>query len=122
MGARVAQQKLPGRNPHITGRDIEQCEVHLELMDHRWSLVKNVRAEDLAVASVPACIHEAVGFINTDGDWEGRTRELMNEARIGDISAVIAVTFGVFGSATPLLLRAKNEPAVSLGANQASCL
>ena len=84
--------------------------------------MKDAGAEDLAVASVPACIHEAVGFINTDGDWEGRTRELMDEARIGDISAVIAVTFGVFGSATPLLLRAKNEPAVSLGANRASYL
>ncbi|WP_314010208.1 hypothetical protein [Cryptobacterium curtum] len=46
-------------------------------------------AKDLAAASIPACIHETVGFIQANGSWEDRTRELMREAGIDDVSPAV---------------------------------
>lgn len=126
----------PNRNSQegalsITGRDIEQREINLEFKDHRWCFVSDMGAKDLAVASIPACIHETVNFIQLNGSWEGRTRELMREAGIGDVSpavygkylaqhsiAVTAVTFGVARSADSLLLLAQFEPTTILGSNR----
>ena len=96
-----------------------------------WCFVSDMGAKDLAVASIPACIHETVNFIQPNGSWEGRTRELMREVGIDDVSpavygkylaqhsiAVTAVTFGVARSANSLLLLAQFEPATILGSNR----
>ena len=50
------------------------------------NLVKDVPAEELAVASVPACIYEVADFILSSGAWEGRTKKLMGEAGIDNVS------------------------------------
>lgn len=73
----------------ITGRDMEQRKIHLEFGNHRWNLVKDVPAEELAVASVPACIYEVADFIRSNGTWEGRTKELMGEAGINGVSPAV---------------------------------
>lgn len=73
----------------ITGRDMEQRKIHLEFRNHRWSLVKDVPAEELAAASVPACIYEVADFIHSSGAWEGRTKELMEEAGIDGVSPAV---------------------------------
>ena len=97
-----------------------------------WCFVSDMGAKDLAVASIPACIHETVNFIQPNGSWESRTRGLMREAGIDDVSpavygkylaqhppiAVTAVTFGVARSADSLLLLAQFEPATILGSNR----
>ena len=49
--------------------------------------------EELAVASVPACVYEVVDFIRSNGTWEGRTKELMGEVGIDDVSPAV---FGKF--------------------------
>lgn len=46
-------------------------------------------AKDLAAASIPACTHETVNFIQPNGSWEGRTRELMREAGIDGVSPAV---------------------------------
>ena len=73
----------------ITGRDMEQRKIHLEFRNHRWNLVKDVPAEELAAASVPACIYEVADFIRSSGAWEGRTKELMEEAGIDGVSPAV---------------------------------
>ena len=73
----------------ITGRDMEQRKIHLEFKYHRWNLVKDVPAEELAVASVPACIYEVADFIRSSGAWEGRTKELMGEVGIDGVSVAV---------------------------------
>lgn len=73
----------------ITGRDMEQRKIHLEFQNHRWNLVKDVPAEELAVASVPACVYEVAGFIRSSGAWEGKTKELMAEAGIDGVSPAV---------------------------------
>lgn len=73
----------------ITGRDMEQRKIHLEFRNHRWNLVKDVPAEELAVASVPTCIYEVAGFIRSGGTWEGRTKELMGEVGVDDVSPAV---------------------------------
>lgn len=77
----------------ITGLDMEQRKIHLEFRNHRWNLVKDVSAEELAVASAPACIYEVAGFIRSGGTWEGRTKELMGEVGIDGVSPAV---FGKF--------------------------
>lgn len=88
----------PSRNSQegtlsITGRDIEQCEIDLEFKNHRWCLVSDRCAKDLAAASIPTCVHEVVDFIQANGSWEGRTRELMREAGIDDVSPAVCGKF-----------------------------
>lgn len=73
----------------ITGRDMEQRKIHLEFQNHRWNLVKDVPAEELAVASVPACVYEVVGFIRSNGTWEGKANELMGEVGIDGVSPAV---------------------------------
>lgn len=51
--------------------------------------MKDVPAEELAVASVPACIYEVVDFIRSNGAWEGKTKELMREAGIESVSPAV---------------------------------
>lgn len=58
-------------------------------------------AKDLVAASIPACIHETVDFIQTNGGWEGRTRELMREAGIDDVSPAV---FGKYLAQHSMLL------------------
>lgn len=84
----------PSRNSQegtlsITGRDIERREIDLEFKNHRWCLVSDRCAKDLAAASIPTCVHEVVDFIQANGSWEGRTRELMREAGIDDVSPAV---------------------------------
>lgn len=84
----------PSRNSQdgtlsITGRDVEQREIYLQFNDHRWNLVKDVPAEELAAASVPRCIGEVVDFIRHSGTWEGRTGDLMLEAGIQGVSPAV---------------------------------
>ena len=64
----------PSRNSQegtlsITGRDIGQREIDLEFKNHRWCLVSDRCAKDLAAASVPTCVHKVVGFIQANGSW-----------------------------------------------------
>ena len=73
----------------ITGRDMEQRKIHLEFGNHRWNLVKDVSAEELAVASVPACIYEVVDFIRSNVTLEGRTKELMKEIGIDGVTPAV---------------------------------
>lgn len=73
----------------ITGRDMELRKIHLEFGKHRWNLVKDVLAEELAVASVPVCIYEVVDFIRSNGTWEGRTKELMKEIGINSVTPAV---------------------------------
>ena len=54
-----------------------------------WCFVSDMGAKDLAVASIPACIHETVNFIQPNGSWESRTRGLMREAGIDDVSPAV---------------------------------
>lgn len=89
MGAHEAQQELQEGTLSITGRDIEQREINLEFKDHRWRFVSDMGAKDLAAASIPACTHETVNFIQPNGSWEGRTRELMREAGIDGVSPAV---------------------------------
>ena len=84
----------PSRNSQdgtlsITGRDVEQREIYLQFKDHRWNLVKDVPAEELAAASVPRCIGEVADFIRHNGTWEGRTGDLMLEAGIQGVSPAV---------------------------------
>lgn len=84
----------PSRNSQdgtlsITGRDVEQREIYLQFKDHRWSLVKDVPAEELAAASVPRCISEVMDFMRHNSTWEGRTGELMLEAEIQGVSPAV---------------------------------
>ncbi len=84
----------PSRNSQdgtlsITGCDVEQREIYLQFKDHRWNLVKDVPAEELAAASVPRCIGEVVGFMRHNGTWEGRTGDLMLEAGIQGVSPAV---------------------------------
>lgn len=55
--------------------------------------MKDAPAEEMAVASVPACVYEVVDFIHSNGTWEGRTKELMGEVGIDDVSPAV---FGKF--------------------------
>lgn len=85
----------PSRNSQegtlsITGRDIEQREIDLEFKNHRWCLVSDRCAKDLAAVSIPTCVHEVVDFIQANGSWEGRTRELMREAGIDDVLPAVS--------------------------------
>ena len=73
----------------ITGRDMEQRKIHLEFRNHRWNLVEDVQAEELVVASVPACVYEVVDFIRSNGTWEGRTNELIGEVGIDGVSPAV---------------------------------
>lgn len=73
----------------ITGRDMEQRKIHLEFQNHRWNLVKDVPAEELAVASVLACVYEVADFIRSNGTWEGRANELMGEVGINGVSPAV---------------------------------
>lgn len=77
----------------ITGRDMEQRKIHLEFRNHRWNPAKDVPAEELAVASVPACIYEVADFIRSNGAWEGRAKEPMGEVGIDGVSPAV---FGKF--------------------------
>lgn len=84
----------PSRNSQdgtlsITGRDMEQREIYLQFKDHRWNLVKDFPAEELAAASIPRCIGEVVDFIRHNGTWEGRTGDLMPEAGIQGVSSAV---------------------------------
>lgn len=84
----------PSRNSQdgtlsITGRDVEQREIYLQFKDHRWNLVKDVPAEELAAASAPRCISEVMDFMRHNSTWEGRTGELMLEAEIQGVSPAV---------------------------------
>lgn len=73
----------------ITGHDVKQRKIHLEFKNHRWNIVKDVPAEELAVASVPAYIYEVAGFIRSSDAWEGRTKELMEEIGSDGVSPAV---------------------------------
>lgn len=76
----------------VTGRDIEQRKLELAFEDYRWRLVKDTGREELAAASIPACVNQAIGFVHRNGTWEGQTSELLAEIG-GDISVA---SFGKF--------------------------
>ena len=65
----------------ITGRDMEQRKIHVEFRNHRWNLVKDVPAEELAVASVPAGIYEDPLRRHMGGRDEGADGRSRNRRR-----------------------------------------
>lgn len=76
----------------VTGRDIEDRQLLLNFQDHRWRLVEEKTADDLAIESVPADVTATIDWARANAPWEGRTGELME---LVGVCGMKAATYGI---------------------------